>query len=175
MSAGLIISGGTVHLRAVQIRAGQGGQGGRGGRGGAGELGLLGGLGGTGIGVNGGGGNGGRGGDGGCGGNAGGGGGGSSFAIFRISTSNVRADIANSQFVFEDAAGRAFTEDETVAAVAEFLTAGAPGVGGGGGGSVGGIETCGADADPGANGISAALGCCPVGVGANSCTQLTCN
>lgn len=173
MSVGLSITGGVVHLQSVSITAGPGGAGGRGGHGGVGELGLLGGLGGEGVNAAGDGGRGGRGGDGGCGGHAGGGGGGSSFAIFRASTSRVAADLANSNFVFEDFEGRPAANQ--AAEVAAALRSGAAGEGGDGGGGDERAQICGAVADSGVNGISAPVGCCPVGVGANNCTRLTCD
>jgi hypothetical protein len=169
-SFALQIVGGNVHIRDCELIAGQGGAGGEGGTGGAGAPGSDGQAGGgrgdcPTCGLGGVGGDGGRGG---CGGNSGGGAGGPSFAIFRVSTNQLPANLARSSVVYETAAGQA--EANQANAASRTLRAGEAGPGGAGGG---GIEGCGMAARVGADGYSGLEGCCRGGVPAPDCGDLT--
>jgi hypothetical protein len=161
-SFGLFIVGGHVTLIDTVIRSAGGGDGGVGGSGAEGEAGAA--FGQKGLraadcATCGTGGDGGNGGQGGCGGHAGGGAGGPSFPVFRVAppgrdpVSMQLYTVAESTVTFMDIDG---TVLDPVAVVPNTLFAGNPGLGGAGGER----ETCGDAAEPGADGVSAAVGCC---------------
>jgi hypothetical protein len=167
-SFGLQIIGGNVHLQNVTIRSGDGGPGGRGGAGGEGAGGGVGAAGGAGERNGKAGGQGGNGGRGGCGGHAGGGAGGASFAILRLSTSSMMADLARSTFVFEGYDGRALPNQ--AAEINARLSNGNAGPGGGGGAH----PECAPAAASGAPGVANRVGCCGSGRGVGNCNTLRC-
>ncbi len=167
-SFGLQIVGGNVHLQNVVIRAGDGGPGGQGGAGGLGAPGGFGRGGGAGEGGGKAGGAGGNGGRGGCGGHAGGGAGGASFAILRISTSSIIADLARSTFVFEGYDGRALPNQGAEVNARLFNGDGGPG------GEGGSREGCGPAAADGPQGAANRIGCCGSGRGVGNCNTLRC-
>ncbi len=170
-SFALQIVGGNVHLRDSELVAGQGGQGGEGGSGGAGRPGTSGNDGGArgNCQTCGQGGTGGDGGRGGCGGNSGGGAGGPSFAIFRVSTNQLAANLARSTVVYENAAGQ--VEANQGNAATRTLRAGQPGRGGAGGGAD--VEGCGMPARAGNDGYGGLEGCCRAGPPSPDCGDLT--
>ncbi len=171
-SFSLVVIGGTVRVAEATLVPGRGGNGGAGGAGGEGGDGGPGADGGTGACGGGSCGDGGRGGDGsrgGCGGHAAGGPGGPSFAVLRVSTDEIEANIDASGVRFENYAGAALPNQG--AAANRLLTGGVAGTPGSGGTRAG----CGEAAPDGAAGPAGSIGCCARGAGAEGCGGLSCD